>query len=90
MSKASEKQGMSPGTSPGEVESVEALLRMIPEKDQAEAWRILYGEMPETLPVPAVTIYPGDIIAHAGAHQMQMALKNKAGGGVDPHAGHHH
>lgn len=53
MSKASEKKGTSVGTSPGEVESVEALLRMIPEKDQAEAWRILYGEMPETLAVPA-------------------------------------
>lgn len=49
MSKASDKKG----TSPGEVESIEALLRMIPEKDQAEAWRILYGEMPETLPIPA-------------------------------------
>jgi multidrug efflux pump subunit AcrA (membrane-fusion protein) len=36
------------------------------------------------------TIFPGDIIAHRGAHQMQMALKNKSGGGVDPHAGHNH
>ncbi|WP_237607327.1 efflux RND transporter periplasmic adaptor subunit [Roseimaritima sediminicola] len=32
----------------------------------------------------------GDVIALRGAHQMQMALKNKAGGGVDPHAGHNH
>ncbi len=36
------------------------------------------------------SIFPGDVIALRGAHQMQMALKNKAGGGVDPHAGHHH
>ena len=36
------------------------------------------------------TVFPGDIIARRGAHQMQMALKNKAGGGVDPHAGHNH
>jgi multidrug efflux pump subunit AcrA (membrane-fusion protein) len=36
------------------------------------------------------SIYPGDVIALRGAHQLQMALKNKAGGGVDPHAGHNH
>lgn len=36
------------------------------------------------------SIFPGDVVARRGAHQMQMALKNKAGGGVDPHAGHNH
>ncbi len=36
------------------------------------------------------TLFPGDVVALRGAHQMQMALKNKAGGGVDPHAGHNH
>lgn len=36
------------------------------------------------------TIYPGDVIALRSAHQMQMALKNKSGGAVDPHAGHNH
>ncbi|WP_339744135.1 efflux RND transporter periplasmic adaptor subunit [uncultured Rubinisphaera sp.] len=36
------------------------------------------------------SIFPGDVVAMRGAHQMQMALKNKAGGGVDPHAGHNH
>lgn len=36
------------------------------------------------------SIFPGDKIALAGAHQLQMALKNKAGGAVDPHAGHTH
>lgn len=35
-------------------------------------------------------LFPGDVVARRGAHQMQMALKNKAGGGVDPHAGHNH
>lgn len=35
-------------------------------------------------------IKPGTLIALRSAHQMQMALKNKAGGGIDPHAGHHH
>ena len=32
----------------------------------------------------------GDVVAFRGAHQMQLALKNKSAGGVDPHAGHHH
>lgn len=35
-------------------------------------------------------LFRGDVIAMRSAHQMQMALKNKAGGGVDPHAGHNH
>lgn len=36
------------------------------------------------------TLKPGDRIAMRGAHQMQMALKNRSGGAVDPHAGHSH
>jgi len=36
------------------------------------------------------TLFPGTVVAMRGAHQMQMALKNKSGGGVDPHAGHNH
>ncbi len=36
------------------------------------------------------TLYPGDVVARRGAHQLQMALKNKSSGGVDPHAGHNH
>ncbi len=36
------------------------------------------------------TLYPGDVVARRGAHQMQMALKNKSGGPIDPHAGHNH
>ncbi|MEQ9411779.1 MAG: efflux RND transporter periplasmic adaptor subunit [Fuerstiella sp.] len=35
-------------------------------------------------------LFPGDVVAMRSAHQMQMALRNKAGGGVDPHAGHNH
>lgn len=35
-------------------------------------------------------LFPGDVVAMRGAHQLQMALKNKSGGGVDPHAGHNH
>jgi len=36
------------------------------------------------------SLFPGDVVALRGAHQMQMALKNRSGGGVDPHAGHTH
>lgn len=36
------------------------------------------------------SLFPGDIVALRGAHQMQMALKNKSGGAIDPHAGHNH
>ncbi|HWB08642.1 MAG TPA: efflux RND transporter periplasmic adaptor subunit [Pirellulales bacterium] len=32
----------------------------------------------------------GDVVAASGAEQLQLALKNKAGSPVDPHAGHHH
>ena len=38
-----------------EIESLEGLLRKLPEEDQAEAFRILYGNHPEEVPVhPAV------------------------------------
>ncbi len=36
------------------------------------------------------SLFPGDIIAGFGAYQMQLALKNKSGGAIDPHAGHSH
>ena len=36
------------------------------------------------------SLFPGDIVAGRGAYQMHLALKNKAGGGIDPHAGHNH
>ncbi|VAX39788.1 Probable Co/Zn/Cd efflux system membrane fusion protein, partial [hydrothermal vent metagenome] len=36
------------------------------------------------------SVFEGKMIAMTGAHQMQTALKNKAGGGVDPHSGHNH
>lgn len=35
-------------------------------------------------------IFPGDRVALRGAQQLQIALKNKAGGAPDPHAGHSH
>jgi multidrug efflux pump subunit AcrA (membrane-fusion protein) len=36
------------------------------------------------------TLLPGDVVAGKGAYQIHLALKKKAGGGVDPHAGHQH
>lgn len=36
------------------------------------------------------SVFPGDVVAARGAYQMHLALKNKAGGAVDPHAGHSH
>ncbi len=36
------------------------------------------------------SLFPGETVALTAAHQLQMAIKNQAGGGVDPHAGHNH
>ena len=36
------------------------------------------------------SLLPGETVALNSATQLQMALQNKAGGGVDPHAGHQH
>jgi multidrug efflux pump subunit AcrA (membrane-fusion protein) len=36
------------------------------------------------------SVYPGDTVAMSGAQQMLLALKNKLGGPIDPHAGHNH
>jgi hypothetical protein len=35
-------------------------------------------------------LFKGDVIAGKGAYQMHLALKNKSGGAIDPHAGHNH
>jgi len=35
-------------------------------------------------------LFPGDRVALSAAQQLQLAIKNKSGGGVDPHAGHSH
>ncbi|MDD4787803.1 MAG: efflux RND transporter periplasmic adaptor subunit [Pirellulales bacterium] len=36
------------------------------------------------------TLSPGDRVAAGGAYAIHLALKGKAGGGPDPHAGHQH
>ncbi|QEF99241.1 HlyD family secretion protein [Stieleria maiorica] len=35
-------------------------------------------------------VWPGQTIVVGGAHQLQMAMKNRSGGAIDPHAGHNH
>jgi len=36
------------------------------------------------------SLFPGDLVAGTGAYQIHLALKNKSGGAIDPHAGHNH
>jgi multidrug efflux pump subunit AcrA (membrane-fusion protein) len=36
------------------------------------------------------SLFPGDVIAAAGAFQIHLAIKNRSGAPVDPHAGHNH
>ncbi len=52
--------------------------------------RVAYRDSEHVVVANDGSIFPGDVIALRGAHQMQMALKNNSGGGVDPHAGHNH
>jgi beta-ureidopropionase len=40
-------------SAPPEVESLESILRKLPAEDQAEAFRILYGDLPAPLAIPA-------------------------------------
>lgn len=52
--------------------------------------QIVYRDQQHAVVKNDGSIFPGDLIALRGAHQLQMALKNKSGGGADPHAGHNH
>lgn len=52
--------------------------------------RVAYRDSTHVVVANDGSVFPGDVIALRGAHQMQMALKNKSGGGIDPHAGHSH
>ncbi len=36
------------------------------------------------------SVFPGEVVALSAAQQLQMAIQNQAGGGVDLHAGHMH
>jgi multidrug efflux pump subunit AcrA (membrane-fusion protein) len=39
---------------------------------------------------PDGVLAPGDLVAGKGAYQLHLALKNRSGAGIDPHAGHGH
>lgn len=52
---------------------------------------VLYRDQYEAVIANDGSIFPGETLAMNGAHQLQMALKKKVGGGGgDPHAGHMH
>lgn len=50
-----------------EIESLEAILRKLPAEDQKEAFRILYGDMPEVIPTPA------EVQSYADTHDFEVA-----------------
>lgn len=52
--------------------------------------RVLYRDQTSAVIANDGSLFPGTVVAFRSAHQMQMALKNKAGGAIDPHAGHTH
>ena len=52
--------------------------------------RVLFRDSRSAVVENDGALYPGDVIAGRGAYQMHLALKNKSGGAIDPHAGHHH
>lgn len=49
-----------------------------------------YRDMSSVVIAQDGSLFPGDVIAMNGAAQLQMEIKNRAGGGIDPHAGHNH
>ncbi len=49
-----------------------------------------YSDLSSVVIAQDGSLFPGDMVALNGTQQMQMALKNKAGGAPDPHAGHNH
>ena len=51
----------------GELSSLESLLRKLPAEDQSEAFRILYGDVPDTLEIPA------HVAAYADEHDFEVA-----------------
>lgn len=51
---------------------------------------VLYRDQSNLVVANDGALFAGDVIAGQGAFQMHLALKNKSGGGIDPHAGHNH
>ncbi|NLS92876.1 MAG: HlyD family efflux transporter periplasmic adaptor subunit [Planctomycetaceae bacterium] len=59
-------------------------------KFRRRAVHVEYRDQRQTVIESDGTLFPGDKVAVKGAYQIHLAVKNKAGGGPDPHAGHHH
>ncbi|QDV78318.1 efflux RND transporter periplasmic adaptor subunit [Botrimarina mediterranea] len=51
---------------------------------------VIYRDQESVVIANDGALYAQDVVAGDGAFQMHLALKNKAGGGIDPHAGHNH
>jgi membrane fusion protein, heavy metal efflux system len=49
-----------------------------------------YRDTRQAVIVSDGSLFPGDRVALTGAQQLQVAIKNKSGGAIDPHAGHSH
>lgn len=56
-----------PATAAKEISSLEDILRKLPAEDQQEAFRILYGNLPEAIPMPA------GVQAYADKHDFEVA-----------------
>jgi len=54
------------------------------------AVRVEYRDQHSVVLANDGTLTPGATVVTAGAYQIHLALKNKAGGAPDPHAGHNH
>jgi len=52
--------------------------------------QIEYRDQRWAVITPSKLLQPGDTVATLGAYQMHLAIENKAGGAIDPHAGHNH
>ncbi|RLS43047.1 MAG: HlyD family efflux transporter periplasmic adaptor subunit [Planctomycetota bacterium] len=66
------------------------VFRQSGKKFQRVAVHVIHSDQSSAVIANDGSVFPGDVIARRSAHQMQMALKNKSGGGIDPHAGHSH
>lgn len=51
---------------------------------------VAYSDGKDAVVAKGGSLFLGDVVAGRGAYQMHLQLKNKSGGGVDPHAGHNH
>ncbi|MGE3410155.1 MAG: efflux RND transporter periplasmic adaptor subunit [Pirellulales bacterium] len=55
-----------------------------------QAVRVEYRDPHSVVVANDGSLFPGEAIALSAAQQLQLALKNKSGGAIDPHAGHNH